>query len=450
MTYPVPSPTAEESTPALSAARERIAERTAVVAVLGLGYVGWPLARLAAQRGFRVLGFEIDAHRLAALSSPEGAGRAPATGEPGTPIELSDDPRTLARADVLLVCVPTPLGRDREPDLSAVESATGAIAASLRPGQLVVLESTTYPGTTDERLRSILDGTGLVLGRDYFLAYSPERQDPGNLVHTTATIPKLVGGVDPASAGLAEQFYSALVERVVRVRDARTAEAAKLLENVFRAVNIALVNELKIVYDRLGIDVWEAIDAASTKPFGFQRFDPGPGWGGHCIPVDPFYLGWVARRQGVTARFVELAGEMNARMPEWVLDKLAAAIAARGGALEGARVLVLGLAYKRDIDDCRESPAFEILRGLVARGANVGYHDPYVPELPAERSPDDDVALPPLTSTPLDATELARWDAVVLVTDHSCIDYAALLRHAALIVDTRGIYRSAHPNVVRA
>jgi UDP-N-acetyl-D-glucosamine dehydrogenase len=423
--------------------------------VIGLGYVGLPLALLAGQRGFRVVGFDRDAGRVADLT----AGRVtPVDAAPGalTAALASDrmllgaDPELLAGADVHVLCVPTPLAADRTPDLAAVEDAAAAVAAVLRPGSLVVLESTTYPGTSEGLLRAALDRSGLGFGVDYFLAHSPERQDPGNRRHTVDAIPRVVGGVDGPSGEVAARFYEALGLDVVRVGSARVAEATKLLENTYRAVNIALVNELKIVYDKLDVDIWEALDAASTKPFGFARFDPGPGWGGHCIPLDPYYLGWVARRHGAEARFVELAGEINRAMPDWVLDKLAAALAARGRRLEGSSILVLGLAYKRDIDDTRESPALEILRLLVERGARPSYHDPHVPALPSLPKSAAGGSLPPLESVPLSPAIVAAHDAVVLVTDHRAIDYEALLDSARLVVDTRGVYRRADPRVIRA
>ena len=286
--------------------------------------------------------------------------------------------------DVLLICVPTPLTPQREPEMSFIVNTARQIRSRLRREQLVVLESTTYPGTTDELVRGILEESGLKCGEDFFLAFSPEREDPGNARFATASIPKVVGGVDPISGDLAQAVYDLAIQKTVRVSTARTAEATKLVENIFRAVNIALVNELKMVFDKMGIDVWEVLDAASTKPFGFMRFNPGPGLGGHCIPLDPFYLAWKAREYGVTAKFIELAGEVNVQMPHYVIEKLQYALNERGKAVKGSRILVLGLAYKKDVDDARESPAFEIIDALLQRGAAVSYHDPHVPRAPAD------------------------------------------------------------------
>jgi UDP-N-acetyl-D-glucosamine dehydrogenase len=331
--------------------------------------------------------------------------------------------------------------------MSYVESTVSEIRKRLRKGQLVILESTTYPGTTEELVRGILERSGLVCGEDFFLAFSPEREDPGNARYGTATIPKVVSGVDPAAGDLAQTLYDQIVARTVRVSSCRTAEATKLTENIFRAVNIALVNELKVVYDRMGIDIWEVLDAASTKPFGFMRFNPGPGWGGHCIPLDPFYLAWKAREYGITPKFIELAGEVNVQMPRYVVEKLQLALNDRGKPLKGSRILILGLAYKKNIDDPRESPAFEIIEELLKLGARIGYHDPHVPVAPRMRSWPD---LPPMRSEPLTAALLSAQDAVVLVTDHANVDYELVAQKAPLIVDTRGIYRKPMPNVVKA
>ncbi len=427
----------------------RIDERQAVVAVLGLGYVGLPLALAFAEGGFQVLGFDIDGRKVEALE----AGRSPighlearrvAAARAAGRLEATTDASRLAAADALLICVPTPLAPGRRPDLSAVEATAAQIADTLRPGQLVVLESTTYPGTTREVLRPALEAGGLTAGRDFFLAYSPEREDPGSREHAITSIPKVVGGIDPLSGDLAQRLYDSIVVRTVRVADAETAEAAKLTENVFRAVNIALVNELKLVYERLGIDVWEVLEAAKTKPFGFMAFTPGPGWGGHCIPIDPFYLSWRAAQRGASSRFIELAGEVNVEMPRHVVARLREAL---GGELGGRRVLVLGLAYKRDVADPRESPAFEILSLLHEAGTTVAYHDPHIPEAPPMRSWP---ALPPLASVPLTPEILALQDAVVVVTDHRDVDYERVRAHSRLIVDTRAVYPRGTSNVVRA
>ncbi|HEX4954125.1 MAG TPA: nucleotide sugar dehydrogenase [Thermoanaerobaculia bacterium] len=430
----------------------KITASEAVVGVVGLGYVGLPVALTFAEAGLAVLGFDIDGAKIDVLSAggsyighlpAQRIRRALASGR----FRATVDFRRLAEADAVVICVPTPLTPQREPDLSSVEATVEQIRATLRPGQLIVLESTTYPGTTDELLRLRLETTGLACGRDFFLAFSPEREDPGNTRFTTAQIPKVVGGVDVVSGDLAQALYDRAFERTVRVGSARAAEASKLTENIFRAVNIALVNELKVVFDRMGIDVWEVLDAAATKPFGFLRFDPGPGWGGHCIPLDPFYLAWKARQYDVPTQFIELAGEVNRGMPAWVVAKLQAALNERGLAVKGRRVLVLGIAYKRDVADPRESPAFEVIDRLLALGAEVSYHDPHLPEAPAMRSWPH---LPPLTSVPLTEATLAAADAVVLVTDHASVDYELVGRAARLIVDTRGVFRAPRPEVIKA
>ncbi len=435
------------------ALRRAIAERTATVGIVGLGYVGLPLALTFAERGLRVLGFDVDRAKVETLSSGGsyldhvGESRVAALVAAGTLAATTDFDR-LPEADAVLLCVPTPLTPQREPDLSFVAATARQVARRLRPGQLVVLESTTYPGTTDELLRGMLEEGGLVCGEDFFLAFSPEREDPGNPDFSTSTIPKVVGGVDPVSGDLATALYdAALAGGTVRVSSARAAEASKLTENIFRAVNIALVNELKMVYDSMGIDVWEVLDAAETKPFGFMRFNPGPGWGGHCIPVDPFYLSWKAREHGVSARFVELAGEINVAMPRYVVGKLQGALNQRGKAVKGAKVLILGLAYKKDVADPRESPAFEIIDLLLGLGAKVSYHDPHIPEAPAMRNWPD---LPPMRSVKLTEAMLGAQDAVVIVTDHAAVDYGFVARHAALVVDTRGTLQDARHRVVKA
>jgi UDP-N-acetyl-D-glucosamine dehydrogenase len=347
--------------------------------------------------------------------------------------------------------VPTPLTAGREPDLGFVVSTAESVARSLRPGQLVVLESTTYPGTTAERVRPILETAGLACGRDFYLAYSPEREDPGNARYDTAGIPKVVGADDPASRELAAALYAQVMVEVVPVADSRTAEAVKLTENVFRAVNIALANELKVIYEALGVDVWEVVDAAKTKPFGFMPFYPGPGLGGHCIPIDPFYLAWKARQHGVDAQFVELAGRINRDMPERVVERLAQALQERfAKPLAGARVLVIGAAYKKNVDDTRESPGLVIIELLEARGASADYHDPHVPTLPVTR---DHAALAGRPSQPLNAEAVAGYDAVLICTDHDAVDYTLLAQEAALIVDTRNALTTrglARSNLVKA
>jgi UDP-N-acetyl-D-glucosamine dehydrogenase len=429
---------------------QRIAQREARVAVLGLGYVGIPLALAFVDAGFPVLGFDTDTAKCDALNAGTSylehvdAGRIRRALEDGR-FEATSDGARLAEADALLICVPTPLDDNREPDMTYVRRSTETIAATLREGRLVVLESTTYPGTCAELVKPILDSSGLVLGEQYFLAYSPEREDPGNPDFGTRDIPKVVGGVDSISGDLAQALYESVVVEIVRVSDAATAEATKLLENVFRAVNIALVNELKLVFERLGVDIWEVLDAAETKPFGFLRFDPGPGWGGHCIPIDPFYLAWKARRHGINPRFIELAGQLNVEMPGHVVGRLQKALG--GEDLRNRKILLLGLAYKRNVADPRESPAFEILSRLSAAGAEVDYHDPYFERAPKMRTW---AHLPEMRSVPLEASSIAGYDALVLVTDHDGVDYDLVLEHANLIVDTRGALPKESANVVRA
>ncbi len=388
-----------------------------------------------------MLGFDTDTQKIARLRAGQSyIGHIPAAWiadcvHSGRLTPTGDMSR-LAEADVLLICVPTPLDDRREPDLQYVAATAREIATHLRPGQLIVLESTTYPGTTRTLLLPILQATGLDMGSDFFLAYSPEREDPGNPRYTADVIPKVVGGLEPASAALAEAFYRQFVE-VVPVNSCDVAEACKVLENAYRAVNIALVNELKVVFDTLGIDIWQVIEAARTKPFGFQAFYPGPGLGGHCVPIDPFYLSWIARQHGVPARLVETAGEINAAMPDYVMLRLEQALASAGKELAGSRVCILGIAYKKDVDDPRESPAFALIERLLSAGATVSYHDPHVPRLPAMRHHQ----VPPLESVALDAAHLAAQDCVLIVTDHSSFDYDEIVRQSRLVVDTRGATR---------
>lgn len=415
-----------------------IEDKRAMIGVIGLGYVGLPLAMTVARAGFKVTGFDIDPSKMTAieagksyieavpddvLAAERNAGRFAAT----------TDFARLAECDVIAICVPTPLTRHREPDLSYVAKTCEQIAGTLRKGQLVVLESTTYPGTTEEVMKPILEKTGLVAGEDFFLGYSPEREDPGNRDFQTSTIPKVVAGDGEAASAMVSAFYGAVVETIVPVSGTRTAEAVKLTENVFRAVNIALVNELKIVYERMGIDVWEVIAAAKTKPFGYMPFYPGPGLGGHCIPIDPFYLTWKSREYDQPTRFIELAGEINTAMPRYVVDRLAEALDRMlGKALSRSRVLILGLAYKKNVPDIRESPSLRLMELLLERGADVAYHDPYVSEVPRTREYGH---LMGRKSVPLD--QLGDFDAVVIATDHDSFDYQAIADGAPLVVDTR-------------
>ena len=434
----------------------RIADRSARVGVIGLGYVGLPLAMTAARAGFPVTGFDIDPSKIVSIEaghsyieavSSEVLGGFVAEGR----FSASTDFAGLAGCDVIVICVPTPLTRHRDPDLSFVTRTSQSIARTLRPGQLVVLESTTYPGTTDGVVRPVLEETGLKSGRDFFLGFSPEREDPGNSQFRTSTIPKIVAGDGPEAAGLVEAFYGAAVERVVPVSSTATAEAVKLTENIFRAVNIALVNELKVVYEAMGIDIWEVIDAAKTKPFGYMPFYPGPGLGGHCIPIDPFYLTWKSREYELPTRFIELAGEINSAMPKHVVDRLAEALDMRAGkALSRCRVLVIGLAYKKNVPDIRESPSLKLIELIEARGGEAHYHDPHVPEVPPTREYGHLKGRP---SVALTRDAVTGFDAVLVATDHDQVDYAALASWAPLIVDTRNAFGRrglAGDNIVKA
>ncbi len=431
---------------------ERIAAHQAQVGVIGEGYVGLPLSLLFSEAGFPVTAFDSDAAKVEALNSGRsyiahvGSDRVAAARDRAAGFEATADMSKLAGCDAILICLPTPLGRHREPDLSYILGAARDIAGQLRPGQLVILESTTYPGTTDEEIRPILESTGLTTPRDFLLAFSPEREDPGNRQFHTAVIPKIVGGLNPESTAAAAALYAEVMAEVVPVSSTRVAEASKLLENIYRAVNIALVNELKITFDHMGIDVWEVIAAAKTKPFGFQAFYPGPGLGGHCIPLDPFYLSWKAAEHGVWTRFIELAGEINTGMPAWVISKVSVALSDEGKGLRGARILVLGLSYKADIDDDRESPSYELIRLLRERGAEVSYCDPHFPVARSGRRHH-----PEMQSVPLTQEEFGRYDLLLLSTAHAEFHDPALFRDAKLVVDTRNVVRDDWgPKVVRA
>lgn len=427
----------------------RIADRSAVIGICGLGYVGLPLSLRFAQAGYRVLGFDIDREKVEALNGGHSyighIGDAPVAAARAAGFEATDDFARSAGADALIICVPTPLGHNREPDLSFILATVESLAPHLRAGQLLSLESTTYPGTTEEELRPRIEQRGFKVGKDFFLVFSPEREDPGNPVFDTRRIPKLCGGSTPDCLEVGVALYGAAVDRVVPVSSTQVAEMAKLLENIHRAVNIGLVNEMKVVADAMGIDIHEVIRAAATKPFGFVPYWPGPGFGGHCIPIDPYYLAWKAKQHGVEARFIELAGEVNRAMPEWVVGRLEAALKARGQSLPGSRILVLGLAYKKNIDDTRESPAVKIMELLVQRGATVAYSDPHVPSFPKMR--EHRFELGSVTLTP---KAVAGYDALVLATDHDAFTYPMLLKHSRLLVDARGVYRESAPNLVRA
>ncbi|MEK6805670.1 MAG: nucleotide sugar dehydrogenase [Pseudomonadota bacterium] len=412
-----------------------MASREATVAIIGLGYVGLPLAAAMHSAGFRVLGFDNDASKIERLRrgetyihhlGPTLVSELQKTGR----FRATSDETELAKADVVIICVPTPLGRYQEPDMRYVVAATELSARQLQRGQLIVLESTTYPGTTRGLCLPLLEKNGLRCGEDFFLAFSPEREDPGRKDYNTQTIPKLVGGVDPASAQLAVQLFTAAVSKVVPVASAEIAETAKLLENIYRAVNIAMVNELKPVLRDMGIDIWQVIDAAATKPFGFQPFYPGPGLGGHCIPIDPYYLTWCAKAFGHRTKFIELAGEINSAMPHQVVSRTYEALNRSGKALRGARVLVCGVAYKPNVDDTRETPAAEIISQLQESGAEVSYHDPHVPRFPRKRAYDIR-----MESVPLTAETLKAIDCVLILTRHAAIDWALIAREAALVVD---------------
>lgn len=420
--------------------KARIEAKDALIGVIGLGYVGLPLCLAFGEAGATVLGFDLDAEKVNAINEGRSyleqfaSERIAALVEPGR-FSATGDMARLREPDVLLICVPTPLTKHLEPDLSFVERTTEAIARSLRDGQLIILESTTYPGTTRELVQPILERTGWRAGQDFWLAFSPEREDPGNTSHTTASIPKVVGADDPASRELAAATYATFGTKVVPVSSSATAEAVKITENIFRAVNIALVNELKVIYSEMGINIWEVIEAAKTKPFGYMPFYPGPGLGGHCIPIDPFYLTWKAKEFGLSTRFIELAGEINTSMPLRVVSELHRALDERfGKGLNGSRILLIGVAYKKNVSDVRESPALKLIELIEARGGNVNFHDPYVASLPKTR---DHPNLAGRESVKLSAASLAGYDAVIVVTDHDCTNYDLIVKHASLIVDSR-------------
>jgi UDP-N-acetyl-D-glucosamine dehydrogenase len=426
----------------------RISGAEARVGIIGMGYVGLPLTVATTAKNFRVLGFDIDIPKVEGLNR----GKSPlkhipdhlvASAREAGLFEATGDMRRLHEVDIVIVCVPTPLGPHREPDLTYVVETTRHIAQNLRRGQLVVLESTSFPGTTREVMRPILESGGLKSGQDFFLAFSPEREDPGNTKFTTAQIPKVVGGDGDLARGLASAFYGAVVERVVEVSSTDAAEAVKITENIFRAVNIALVNELKIIYSKMGINIFEVIEAAKTKPFGFMAFYPGPGLGGHCIPIDPFYLTWKAREFDANSKFIELAGEVNSEMPRYVVDRVAAVIDEHYGiGLSQAKILIVGIAYKKDVDDMRESPALVIVSLLQARRAKVDYHDPFIPVVPKLRA---HPGLAGMRSVSFDAQTIAAYDAALIVTDHSGLDWQLLADSARVIVDTRNaIAKVAH------
>ncbi|MCC6126033.1 MAG: nucleotide sugar dehydrogenase [Pirellulales bacterium] len=417
----------------------KILDRSAKLGVIGLGYVGLPLIRAFIRAGFRALGFDIDQTKVDRLRAGQSyikhipAEWIAATVADGT-FEPTSDMRRLAEADAILICVPTPLNESRDPDLAYIVETAKQIAAALRPGQLIVLESTTYPGTTRDVVLPILAAGGMKVGTDYFLGFSPEREDPGNAKFSAESIPKVVGGIDLESGRLAALLYSQAIVQVVPVSNCEIAEAAKIVENTYRSVNIAMVNELKMLFDRIGIDIWEVIDAAKTKPFGFQAFYPGPGLGGHCIPIDPFYLSWLARRHGMNTKFIELAGEVNTSMPRYVIGRLMEALNKQGKPLKGSKVCVLGVSYKKDIDDNRESPTFELIELLLDGEAVVSYSDPFFPTLRKIRHHRH---LPDMNHVELTAEYLQGLDCALIATDHSSFNYEFIVRHAPLVVDTR-------------
>jgi UDP-N-acetyl-D-glucosamine dehydrogenase len=425
---------------------EKIRGHRSAVGVIGLGYVGLPLLDAYIRAGFPTIGFDVDTAKVEQLNR----GRSYIAHIPSSKIaawletrrfRATSDMAELREPDVVLICVPTPLTESRDPDLQYVEATARSIARTIRPGQLVVLESTSYPGTTRDVMAPILAESGLVAGRDYFVAFSPEREDPGNAKFTAGTIPKVVGGLDATSLELAASFYSQAMSTVVPVSSCEVAEACKILENTYRSVNIAMINELKMLFERLGIDVWEVIEAAKTKPFGFQAFYPGPGLGGHCIPIDPFYLSWVARKLEFPAKFIELSGEINARMPEYVVRRVAEALNSQSKPVRGSRIGILGVAYKRDIDDPRESPSFKLMELLGHQGAILSYSDPHIPALPPMRHFD----VPKLKSEPLTPEYLASLDCALIATDHSAFDWNMVVEHSRLVVDTRNATHAIAP-----
>lgn len=435
--------------------KESVDTRTIKIGVIGLGYVGLPLVNAFTSKGFQTAGFDVDAEKVEMLLAgksylkhiPESA----ITEINGTGLfEPTTDFDKLGTTDVIIICVPTPLTAHREPDLQYIVTTAETIRLRLRKGHLVTLESTTYPGTSDEVLLPILEQSGLVCGRDFYLAYSPEREDPGNASFSTGTIPKVVGGHTPEACELATYLFRQVVIDAVPVSSTRTAEAVKLTENIFRSVNIALVNELKMIYSRMGIDIWEVIEAAKTKPFGYMPFYPGPGLGGHCIPIDPFYLTWKAHEYDCPTRFIEIAGEINTSMPFYVVQEMMNALNERGKALKNSRILMIGMAYKRDVGDYRESPSLKLFEILSEKAAAVDFHDPYIPVLGTTR---DHPHLAGLRSIELTPDTIRSYDVVLIATDHSCIDYADIVRHAALVVDTRNATRDVaggRENIVKA
>lgn len=430
---------------------KKIKKREARIGIIGLGYVGLPLVKTFLNNGFKVIGFDTDDRKVALLNHGKSYIKH-VTGKDLKPFLLkkifqaTKDFKTLADVDVIIICVPTPLDAHKNPDLSFVLKTTRVISENLRKGQLIVLESTTYPGTTEEEMLPILEEGGREVGRDFYLAYSPERENPGDKVYTTSKIPKIVGGVTPSCKRITKTLYDQIVVKTIPVSSPRVAEASKLLENIFRSVNIALVNEMKMIFERMDIDIWEVVEAASTKPFGFMPFFPGPGYGGHCIPVDPFYLAWKAKEVDYPTKFIELAGEINTLMPYYVVSKTIEALNERGKSIKGARILVLGIAYKKEIDDQRESPSLKIISLLQKKGAIVSYNDPYVPQSFGHR----DYPGLKLKSVRLSEKKLKEFNALVIATDHSRYDYEWIVKNSFLVIDTRNAIKKRRKNVVKA
>lgn len=426
----------------------KLNNKTAVIGIIGLGYVGLPLLIRYAEVGYRVVGFDIDKTKVNSLNTQSSyIGHIPSQrlNDLKSMYMATTDFSEIIEVDALILCVPTPLNKYREPDLSYIIDTVEAITPYLRGGQIVSLESTTYPGTTDEELLPRIEEKNLKVGEDIFLVFSPEREDPANHKYNTATIPKVCGGTTPACLDVGLALYGSVINKVVPVSSTRAAELTKLLENIHRAVNIGLVNEMKIVADKMGIDIYEVIAAAATKPFGFVPYYPGPGLGGHCIPIDPFYLTWKAREFGVHTRFIELAGEVNSYMPQWVINKLTSALNERSKPVRGSKILVLGIAYKKNVDDMRESPSVMLMEMLLKKGADISYSDPFVPVCPPMRKHHFD-----LTSVPISEESIASFDCVLIATDHDDVDYDLIKKYATLIVDTRGVYREAASNIVKA
>ncbi len=429
----------------------KISKKEARIGIVGLGYVGLPLVKTFLNKGFGVLGFDIDEKKVEMLNQAKSYIKHFTAEELKTFLEkkkfqATTDFGLFAKADVIIICVPTPLDSHKNPDLSYVLTTTEVISKHLRKGQLVVLESTTYPGTTEEEMLPLLEAGGLKAGEDFYLAYSPERENPGDKVYTTEKIPKVVGGVTPRCRRVAKILYDQIVVKTIPVSSPKVAEATKLMENIFRSVNIAMVNEMKMIFDRMGIDIWEVVEAASTKPFGFMTFLPGPGYGGHCIPVDPFYLAWKAKEVDHPTKFIELAGEINTLMPYYVVTKTIEALNKKGKSAQGARILILGIAYKKDIDDQRESPALKIISLLQNKGAKVSYNDPYVPQSYGHR----DYPGLELKSVALTEKMLKKFDAVIIATAHSDYDFEWIAENSSLIVDTRNAIKKKRNNVVKA